>query len=243
MKKDYKDRFYRNLVRAKDLVSFQVVVKETDLWISAEKRLEKEALDLVLNARHQLESYIGGHPDFLAALAPYPPDPFAPPMVKEMIESTRAVGVGPMASVAGAVAQQVALGLLARTKQVIVENGGDIFAKADRALTVSIFAGGSPLSERIGLSIDPNKMPLGVCTSSGTVGHSLSYGKADVACVLSPSAVLADGAATALCNRIRSKRDLKGIAAWAQGVHGISGALVILGDQMATWGDIELVAL
>lgn len=243
MKKEYRERSYRNRVQAKDLVSFQVMVKETDLWISAEKRLEKEARDLVLNSRHQLESYISSHPDFLTALAPYPPDPFAPPMVKEMIESTRAVGVGPMASVAGAIAQHVAAGLLDRTNQVIVENGGDIFAKADRALTIAIFAGDSPLSERIGLSIDAKNMPLGVCSSSGTVGHSLSMGAADVACILSPSAVLADGAATALCNRIRSKRDLKGIATWAQSIKGILGALVILGDQMATWGDIELVGL
>jgi len=243
VKKDYQERFYRKRVHSKDLVSFQVAVKETDLWISAKERLEKEARDLVLNSRLQLEGYISAHPDFLSALEPYPHDPFAPPMVREMIECTRTVGVGPMASVAGAIAQHVALGLLRSTDQVIVENGGDVFVRVDRPLTVSIFAGESPLSERIGLRVSARNMPLGICSSSGTVGHSLSLGAADAACIVSASAILADGAATALCNRIQGKRDLKGIASWAKGVKGILGALVILGDQMATWGDMELVAL
>lgn len=243
VKRDYGERFYRKRVAAQGLVSFQVTVKETDLWISAEENLESEARDLVLSSRHQLEGYIGSHPDFLTALGPYPQDPFAPPVVKEMIECTCRVGVGPMAAVAGAVAQHVALGLLKRTGQVIVENGGDICARADRPLTVSIFAGQSPLSDRIGLQVSAKDHPLGICSSSGTVGHSLSLGVADLACIVSPSAVLADGAATALCNRIQGKKDLNGIGSWAESINGILGALVILGDRLATWGQIELVAL
>ncbi|MBW1868220.1 MAG: UPF0280 family protein, partial [Deltaproteobacteria bacterium] len=103
--------------------------------------------------------------------------------------------MGPMAAVAGAIAQYVGMGLLDLTDQVIVENGGDIFLKADRSLTVSVFAGASPLSGRFGLLIPVSRMPLGVCSSSATVGHSLSRGIADVVCILSPSSALADGAA------------------------------------------------
>ena len=114
---------------------------------------------------------------------------------------------------------------------------------ANRPVTVSIFAGTSPLSEKIGLVIPPRLMPLGVASSSGTVGHSLSLGKADVGCVVSPSAALADAAATALCNRIQGPKDLNRIDEWARGIKGILGALVILGDKMATWGQIELVAI
>jgi hypothetical protein len=240
---DYTERFYRNRVKSQDLVTFEVRVKETDLLVSAEQRLEKETRDLVFESRHQIESYIQTHADFLTALDPYPEDPYAPPLVKEMIERTREAGVGPMASVAGAIAEYVGRHLLQKTNQVIVENGGDLFIKTGRPVTVSIFAGTSPLSEKIGLAIPPELMPLGVASSSGTVGHSLSLGKADVGCILSPSAALADAAATALCNRIQGSKDLSGMEEWAKGVKGILGALVILGDKMATWGKIELVGL
>jgi len=240
---DYTERYYRRRVRSSGLVTFEVAVKETDLQVSAERNLEKETRDLVFEARHHIESYIETHSEFLTALEPYPEDPFAPPLVKEMIEHSREVGVGPMASVAGAIAEYVGKRLLEKSNQVIVENGGDLFMKADRPVTVSVFARPSPLSEKIGLVIPPRLMPVGVASSSATIGHSLSLGKADAGCVLSPSAALADAAATALCNRIQGPKDLKGIDGWAGSVKGILGVLVVLGDKLATWGQIELVAI
>ncbi len=240
---EYRERTYRKRTRAKDLVSFHVAVKETDLWVSAERILEDETRDLVLEHRHQLEHYIQSHPDFLTTLQPYSEDPYAPSLVRAMIEASRVVGVGPMASVAGAIAQYVAKGLYQWSDQVIVENGGDIFLKANRPVTVSILAGGSPLSGKIGVVIPKEQMPLGICSSSATVGHSLSMGVADLVCLLSPSAVLADGAATALGNRIKSKTALEKVALWANQIMGITGGLVIVGDKMATWGEIELVGL
>jgi ApbE superfamily uncharacterized protein (UPF0280 family) len=148
-----------------------------------------------------------------------------------------------MASVAGAIAQHVAKGLLGMTSQVMVENGGDIFLKVNRPVTIAVFAGDSPLSEKVGMVVSPEKMPLGVCSSSGTVGHSYSMGIADAGCVLASSAAFADGAATALCNRIQGPRDLSRIDEWAEKTKGVLGVLVILGGKMATWGNIELVAL
>jgi len=239
----YEDRNYRKKVKAKGLISFNVTVKETDLWISAETDLAEEIRDMVVGCRYQLENYIQSHPDFLTTLKPYPPDPYAPFIIQEMIKATRDIGVGPMASVAGAIAQLVGTDLLKVTDQVIIENGGDIFMKINREATVSIFAGGSPLSERVGLKIPAGMMPLGVCSSSGKVGHSLSLGAADVITVVSTSAIRADGAATALGNRIRSIKDLEKVAEWAGAMDGVLGGVAILGDSMATWGDIELVAL
>ena len=239
----YQKRTYRDRVRVKDLVTFHVVVKETDLWVSAGENLEKETRDLVLDCRHQLETYIMRHPGFAAALSPCMEDPLAPTLVKEMIAATQKGGVGPMASVAGAIAQNVGEGLLELTDQVIVENGGDIFLKANRDVTVSIFAGSSPLNEKFGLLIHVAQMPLGICSSSGTVGHSLSRGITDVVCLLSPSAALADGAATAIGNRVRRKADLESAPKWASEIDGIMGGVVIVEDKMATWGDIELVGL
>ena len=114
---------YRRRVRAKGLFSFHVTVKETDLWVSADRDLEKETARSIFGYRYQLENYIQTNPAFLTALHPLPEDPDAPAIVKEMIQATRAIGVGPMASVAGAIAQFVGRDLLEWTEQVIVENG------------------------------------------------------------------------------------------------------------------------
>ena len=234
---------YRKKVSARGLVSFHVIVKETDLLVSADRIFEKQTRDLVFESRNQIEGYISSHPGFATSLVPVQKDPYAPPVVREMIEVTRMLGVGPMASVAGTIAQYVAVGLLRSTGQVIVENGGDIFLKVNRPATVSILAGASPLSQKVGLRIPVSQMPLGVCSSSATVGHSLSMGIADVACLLSPSAALADCAATALGNRIKKKKDLEKVSGWAREIEGILGGVVIVGDKMASWGDVELVEL
>jgi hypothetical protein len=225
------------------LLSFRIVVKETDLWISAERCLEDETLDLLLAYRHQLEAYILSHPSFKTSLVPEPLDPLAPPLVRMMMEAACTAKVGPMATVAGALAEEVGTGLLRFSKEVIVENGGDVFLKADRPLTVSIFSGDSPLSEKLGLCIETEQMPLGVCTSSGRIGHSLSLGKAHAVTILASSAALADGAATFLANRVREKKDLKKTAAIAGKIPGLLGGVMILDDTLVTWGDVQLVSL
>jgi hypothetical protein len=240
---DYRERTYRSRVRTRGLVSFQVQIKETDLWVSADRDFIVEARDLVIACRHPLEQYIRAHPSFLTSLVPVLEDPYAPSPVKEMMKAACQVGIGPMAAVAGAIAQCVGEGLLGLSGEVIVENGGDLFLAAERPVTVAIFAGGSPLSERLGMRVSPHQMPLGVCTSSGTIGHSLSLGNADAVCVLSPSAALADAAATALGNRIKSVRDIGSATDWGRAVEGIVGGVVIIGATMASWGEVELVKL
>ncbi len=240
-KKDYRERTYRSLVHSSGLSSFRVVVKETDLWVSADSCLEKETLDLLLVCRHQLEAYIHSHSSFKTSLAPGPMDPLAPPVVRMMMDAASTAKVGPMATVAGALAQEVGTGLLQFSHEVIVENGGDVFLKAERSLTVSIFAGDSPLSGKVGLRIERTQMPLGVCTSSGKIGHSLSLGKANAATLLAQSAALADGAATFLANRVREKEDLAKTAALAGEIPGLLGGVMILDDRLATWGDVQLV--
>ncbi len=239
----YRERTYRARTHSRDMKGFRVTVKETDLWVSADREIEKETLDLVLDCRRQLETYIKDHPEFVTSLGPYEEDPYAPPLVRDMIRATRMIGVGPMASVAGAVAQYVGESLLELSRQVVVENGGDIFLKADRPVTVSILAGSSPLSEKVGISVPTKWMPLGVCSSSGVVGHSLSMGIADVVCILSRSAALADGAATALGNRVKKRGNLEDVSSWARNIEGILGGVVIVQDRMAAWGEIELVTV
>jgi uncharacterized protein len=73
------------------------------------------------------------------------------------------------------------------------------------------------------------------------VGHSLSFGKADAAIVISPSAALADAAATAVGNLVQDARDMSRAIEFVRGVEGIVGIGVIKGDKMAVWGKIKLV--
>lgn len=241
--REYTKRSYRSRLRPKGLACFEVAVRETDLWVCADSPLHQQVRDLVFALRHQLEAYLASHPGFSDSLLPLEEDPYAPPLVRKMMEAGLKAKVGPMAAVAGAIAQGVGEGLLQLSRQVIVENGGDIFMKMDRPVTVAIFAGTSALSGRVGLLIHPHQMPLGLCSSSGTVGHSLSQGVADAVSVAASSAALADSAATALGNRIKKREDLPRVAEWANEIGGIVGGVAILKDAMATWGDIELVAL
>jgi uncharacterized protein len=239
----YEPRTYRTRMARSGLSGFRVAVKETDLWVLAVRDFSPEVRELVIQERQQLEAYIAIHPDFLTSLVPRPEDPFAPPVVREMIEAAAAAGVGPMAAVAGALAAQVGRGLAPLSPEVIVENGGDIYLAITQPATVALFAGKSPLSHRVGLNLDPALSPLGVCTSSATVGHSLSFGRADAACVLARSAALADAAATALGNRVQGPESFGKALEWVASLPEILGAVVIVGEKLGAWGQVELVPL
>lgn len=239
----YQPRAYRHWIQDKELVSFNVVVKETDLYIRASSNLSSHAHKLVLEYRQQLEDYISKHPPFASSLKPLPVHEEAPPIVKEMAAAARKFGVGPMASVAGAIAQFVGCGLLKHTPEVIVENGGDIFINCLKDRVVAIYAGNSPLSGKLGLELKGKETPLGICTSSGTVGHSLSLGKADAVVVIAKSAALADAAATAIGNIISLPEDISAGIETAQKSKDIIGLLIIKGDRMGAWGKIKICHL
>lgn len=237
----YEPRHYRLWTKDKDLVSFSVVVKETDLFIQARSNLTKKALEVVSKQRALLEGYIARHPRFATTLEPFPVGDDAPHIVKEMSEAAEKVGVGPMAAVAGALAEFVGKELLEFSPEVIVENGGDIFLKNLNSKLVGIYTGKPPYSGEIALRIEPGETPKGVCTSSGTVGHSLSFGKADATIVISPSTPLADAAATAIGNLVVEGEDIDRGIEFARGIEGLSGVAIIKGDRMALWGQIEIV--
>ena len=239
----YEERLYRARCKSRGLISFTARVKETDLWIAADSDLESQAVESIQRHRRGLESYITNHSGFLEALSPWPDDPWAPPLVQAMIAAGRAAGSGPMAAVAGAIAQSVGQDLLGLSARVVVENGGDLFLAADRGLTVAVDAGQSPLSGRLGVELAAADMPICLCTSSGTVGHSLSLGRADAATVASSDGALADAVATMLGNRVQGKADLAPALEWAATVPGVKGALLVLGDKLAAWGDLTLADL
>jgi ApbE superfamily uncharacterized protein (UPF0280 family) len=239
----YEERTYRNLIKTEDLVKFEVIVKETDLLVQAKSHLFQETRESVLRYRRQIEAYIETNPEFQRSLLPLREDPYAPEIVREMIRTSQSARVGPMAAVAGAMAESVSKDLFKFSEEVIVENGGDIYLTTTRERTIGIYAGDSPLSLKIGIVIGPEDSPLGVCTSSGTVGHSLSFGKADAACILSKSAALADAAATAVGNIVKEKKDIELGLERGKEIEGVLGMLIIIGEKMGVWGNVRLTRL
>ncbi len=236
----YQPRTYRHWIEGKDLVAFNVTVKETDLYIRATRELERKAYRLVLKYRQQVEDYIKKEPEFRTSLKPLAVRHNTPHIVADMIEAGQKANVGPMAAVAGAIAEYVGKNLLEFSPEIIVENGGDIFLKIAYKRVVGIYAGDSPLTGKLGLEINPKSTPLGVCTSSGTVGHSLSFGKADAVVVTAGSATLADAAATAICNRVKSPDDINDAIESGKNIVGLRGIIIILGSNIGVWGEIKL---
>lgn len=225
--------------------TFQVKVRETDLFITAPADVHGPAYDLVHQYRNQLENYINYNHSFQSSLRPLDIDRLAPPIVKDMLKASAAAGVGPMAAVAGAVAEYVGSGLLAEAgiDEVVVENGGDIFLHRREDCRIAIFAGPSPLSNKVGVKVKAAAMPMGVCTSSASVGHSLSLGDADAVTVIAASTVLADAAATRLGNEVGRDCPLSDALDVAREINGIRGVVIIRGEEIGAWGEIELVDL
>jgi uncharacterized protein len=236
----YEPRDYRHWVSDRDLVSFHVALRETDLLIRADRDLTDDALAAARRCRADLEAYISSHPHFAVSLEPVPVESSAPSLVKDMADAARRAGVGPMAAVAGAIAEQVGTALLALTEEVIVENGGDIYIVSSKVRSIGVYAGESGLTGRVAFVVRPEDTPLGICTSSGTVGHSLSFGEADAVTVFSPSTALADAAATSIANRVSSARDIAQALEYALTIEGLKGVAIIKDDKMGIQGDLTL---
>jgi ApbE superfamily uncharacterized protein (UPF0280 family) len=225
------------------MTRFEVSVKETELLISAERWLEAEAIQSVVEVRRRLEDYIQKDPIFLHTLKPHTVQEWAPSFVKEMAEAGKRAGVGPMAAVAGAIAEKVGRDLIPLSNEIIVENGGDIFIKAREEKAVMIYCESSAFESGIEIVVDPYQTPLGICTSSGTLGHSLSFGGADAVTVLAKSAALADAMATAVGNMIHKVRDIERAITFCQGQKDVVGVLIVLREHLGLWGDIRLLNL
>ncbi|MBT3318380.1 MAG: UPF0280 family protein [Clostridia bacterium] len=245
MKKSY-DSFenrneYRNLVKTQ-LFTWRTRFMETELQISAESDQSERAYGIVRQLRQTLDEYIAKHEDFGTGLTPIDPGFDAPAVVQDMCLAGVKAGVGPMAAVAGAFAKEVGSRLLTTSKQVIIENGGDVWLTTKGLTTIAIFAGQSSLSMKLGITVDAYD-PIAICTSSGTVGHSTSFGKADAAVVVSYDACLADACATRLGNDIKTADDIEAALDTIYKISGVVGALAIVGEKCGAVGDLELVNL
>jgi hypothetical protein len=237
----YEERFYRRVSRPDDLVCYEVVLKETDLFCCTSVDLKAFIEDRVLFYRNQLEVYIRERPRFQDSLSPIAADPIAPRIVREMIEASAAVGVGPMACVAGAVAEFVGRDVNSRSDEYIIENGGDIYMRTKRERRVVVYAKDSPYSGRIAIRLKPEERPYGICTSSATVGPSLSFGKADAVCVLGRSSLFSDGLATRLGNLVKRQDDIPAALELGKTFPEAMGILIIMGKKLGAFGALDLM--
>ena len=240
---EYKERTYRSRFSDDERRWFCVKFLESDLWIGVDSgsyraSMEADTYAMLVELRRSMDAYLLMDPAYKAALTPYDAGLEAPEILKEMSRVSHKTGIGPMSAVAGAVARHVAEFL--GTKEVIVENGGDIYAQACSDMDISVFAGQSPLSEKVGLHIPAADFPLGICTSSGTVGPSLSLGRADAVMIVCKDVMLADSYATAMANRIKSVNDLQPVIDRISAIPEILGAIAVKDDRMAITGQFEL---
>lgn len=236
----WEPRTYRRVVEPAGLVTFEVVRAETDLQISARRDLSAEAGALVATLRGELERYVATHPHFAESYVPVDVADDAPAIVQAMAAAARLAAVGPMAAVAGAVAEAVARGLEPHSAEVIVENGGDLYLMGAHPRTVLLHAGDSPLSGRVAIELAPGRLPLAVCTSSGRVGHSTSLGVAHALTVIAEDGALADAVATAAGNVVHGPDDVTEALETALCVPGVRGAVVIVDDHIGALGEVAL---
>ncbi len=241
-----------------DEQKFQVVVEETDLWITVPRRFDGQtardtALAAIRRARGDIRLWSELCPPFRHSLSPLPagtlPDR-APALVRAMADAAARMGVGPFAAVAGAVAQEVAAELVAALTaadlppEVMVENGGDTYLYSRRERVVALLTAPEG-GDCIGLKLGPKDFPLSLCASSATIGHSLSFGRGDLAVVRAASGSLADAAATAYGNMLKNAHDVHRVLRQAErdAVHGVDGVYAQCDGAIGLWGRMELAAL
>jgi ApbE superfamily uncharacterized protein (UPF0280 family) len=244
---EYKERTYRQRLTGSRWHAFTVAHKETDLWVGVDHDawhpgMPARALAFMQALREEMEYYLAVDPAYATALTPYPAGEDAPGICQEMARAAGVAGIGPMSAVAGAVARRVGEELREafHCREVLVENGGDIYALLEAPADIAVFAGESPLSGRVGFTIKPERSPLGICTSSGTVGPSLSFGKADAITIVCRDCALADAYATAFGNRVQGEEDVDPCIEAIGQEPEILAAICIKGARVGVRGEFDL---
>jgi uncharacterized protein len=228
--------------------SFRAAFRETDLWVAADTEhfrsdIETFTLERIVHYRSILDACIDVNPEFRDSLTPVAKRPGAHPIISEMCDASSSAGTGPMSAVAGAMSEFICNDLLSGfgLTEIIIENGGDIFLKLESPATISVYAGSSPLSDKIALRIKPEETPLSVCCSSGTVGHSLSFGVADACMIACRSGALADAYATAFCNEVKDRNMVHRVTEMALMKSDILSVVIIKDDIVGIGGKLEII--
>lgn len=200
--------------------------------------------DAVFRAREIVESKIAEDPFFGITYDPYPPKEGDDALIIRMCQASERAGVGPMAGVAGAVADHaVRAAAEAGCRHIVIENGGDISMLTDRPVHIGLFAGEKGF-EDLALEVGPTGRVCGICSSSGKIGPSVSFGSSGICTVFSEDTVLADCCATALGNMISSgtKEELAHSAETVCSIEGVDGCICVCNGSMSVCGTVpELV--
>jgi ApbE superfamily uncharacterized protein (UPF0280 family) len=221
--------------------------RETNLKIKCDdERAIDVAIDAALRARSEVERYVLTQPEFRWSLEPVKLEGEHPRVIELMLRAGELAEVGPFAAVAGAISQVAAEAAISTgVKNILVENGGDITIIGNRDFRVGIFAGDARSSGKIGFLVRAGELPIGICTSSGTVGHSLSFGEADAVVAVAREASVADAAATSIANEVKGediKSSIEQGLSRAKRIREIRGCLIARGDSIGTWGELpELI--
>lgn len=217
----------------------KIQIGETAATITCDEAHVQAVIDGIADARDDLTSYLVGRPEFLLSLEPLDAEGDAPLVVRRMCDAAKKAGVGPMAAVAGAIAFAGAEAAKRNgATHCIVDNGGDLALLLDRPVVIGILSG-----------LDTENIPavnvgqtggriLGLCTSSGIYGHSISFGRAEAATVMAVDPALADACATALGNGCKDADSIKGALEAVGAIDGIIWAMAIVDGQAGTYGDM-----
>lgn len=236
---DHGRRFYRHMSPGSG-TAFNVKLHTSDLHIIADYDLHEKAYAKLVEIRDLLDEHIRAHQDFLISLSPVPRPAVSPEIAAMMYRASELTGTGPMAAVAGAVAELVGRELLKYSGTVIVENGGDIWLSIDKPLVMALYVNSIYFRDNLAIRIYPDQSPCSVCTSSPRLGHSLSFGKADSVTMIAADGAVADAAATMVCNAVQSENDMESALERGLSVQGVTGGLIVFRDRIAMQGNIEL---
>lgn len=241
----YEERTYRSQENPQRFDYFSSIYLETDLLIGHTRTenihdLKSSCSLEIKKLRLELDAFISDHPEFITSMVPLAYDGISNENIIELLQAGKIAGTGPMAGIAGLFSKNIGKYLKQSYdfREIIVENGGDIFAQIAEPLKVSVYAGNSALSNKLGVIIQPGRW--GICTSSGTVGHSKSFGKADALTIISRSPVIADTLATSLANRIQKEEDIEEVLEYSVQYEEIEGILIIVGDKVGIRGEVEI---
>ncbi len=240
----YQERFYRYKL-GKKLNTLELVVDETDLFISSDCFLDKKYFkSLVVEYRKEILDYISFNPDFKTTLCRFVPQEFPDgKIVKSMLEVSDLLDIGPMAAVAGAISQALGQRYLKdniKAKDIIIENGGDIFVYSSSSINIGLYAGKDSVINNFSLFRDKKSYSYAICSSSASLGHSLSMGNADLVTVIAKDCLLADALATKLANMLFSKEDIQKTLDLAKTYPGVEGVFLVIDGIAGLWGDLEV---
>jgi len=224
-----------------EFVLAKLELEETAATIAADRQYVEFAVDAIKASRLDVERHIRKDDFFVTTLEPYELPTGSPKVLRRMCDAAKAAGVGPMATVAGGIAQEALEAMVARgCSHGWVDNGGDIAMIIEHPVTVEVFSNPDS-SAAIALEMEPTGGITGVCTSSGRLGHSISFGDADAAVAIATNAYLADALATAIGNKVKDKQSLQTCFDAFRHITEFTGGLVLRDGDVAMYGRLPRI--